>query len=261
VNTIVNECNQVDTVYSLYDALGGLASVLNAFQAADLNTVKLNLQEVSQANPSEANYWLGQVFVMCVWGLAASAALFFPAAGAVFTTSFGVFVSMVASIAGSAVGYNPTQQKSFAIDEMEQEITNTLTGSIVTQSLDLTSFLSDPVKLNICNGLSGSQWDVPTSLPSTLEGPFQAMDRLWMYQQLVPSFLSINMMLPGQIPFEPLYLANNVAYYLNASLTPAQFQTSSFYQDLFQTLGVSLEDFFVGIGGWAAIPRTFSPPA
>jgi len=261
VNTIANECNQVDTIYSLYDALGGLASALNAFQAGDLNTVKLNIQEVSQANPSEADYWLGQVFVMCVWGLAASASLFFPAAGAVFTTSFGVFVSMVASIAGSAVGYNPTQQKSFAIDEMEQEITNTLAGSIVTQSLDLTSFLSDPVKLNICNGLSDSQWDVPTSLPSTLQAPFQAMDRLWMYQQLVPSFLSINMTLPGQLPFEPLYVANNVAYYLSASLTPAQFQTSSFYQDLFQTLGVSLEDFFVGIGGWAAIPRTFSPPA
>jgi hypothetical protein len=54
----------------------------------------------------------------------------------------------------------------------------------------------------------------------------------------------------------PLFIFNNASFYLIPVVQPAQWQASAMYQDLFQTLGVSLEDFFLGLGPWSAIPRT-----
>lgn len=256
VNTIVNECNQVDTVYSLYGELGSLAGAMNAFQTNDFDTVKQNIQGITPNIPSEFNYWIGESVVGCLWVLAASAGIFFgPTIPPLAVTAFGVFFTMAGSIAGAAFGYDPTQQESFPFDDVQHQLTETLAASFVTQSLDLTAFLGDPVKLNICDGLSSSEWAIPTSLPSALQRPFQEMDRLWMYQQLVPGCLTIVMMLPGRIPIDPLYFSNGVAYYFNVALTRDDFKASAFYKDLFSTLRVSKEDFFAGIGAWAAIPR------
>jgi hypothetical protein len=178
VNTIVMECNEVDTVYGMYNALGLLSSALNAFQEGDYDTVSANVQKLAQGNPpTTLDYWAGEIFTMSLWCMAASAA-FISGPGGV---GLGVFMTAVASVLGAVESYNPTEPQSFAIQDLHTQITNTLSESIATQSLNLTVFLSDPVKMNICNGLSGNAWEIPSSLPSSMQGAFQATDRLAMY--------------------------------------------------------------------------------
>lgn len=251
VNTIVSECNQVDTVYTLYDELGSLASAMNAFQTIDFDRVTQNIKGITGNLPSEVDYWMGEFVVGCLWVMAASAGFFKSPAAA---GAFGIFFSIAGSVAGAAYGYDPAERETFPFDDVQHEITETLAASFVAQSLDLTAFLGDPVKLNICDGLSSNEWQIPTSLPSALQLPFQEMDRLWMYQQIVPGCLTIQVEVGGD-PSDALYSSNGVAYNFNVPLTQAEFQASAFYGDLFTTLGVSEEDFFAGNGAWAVIPR------
>lgn len=263
VNTIINECEQVDTVYSLYDAIGQLSADLNTFQHDDLTTVKGNIDQTSQSNPpSEVDYWIGQVSVAVLWGLAAGVAIMFPEGMAAEAAGMGAFLSMGASVAGSAFGYNPTQQKSYSEDLVEQQILNTAVQSIVSQSLNLTTYLTDQVKMNICDGLCGSQWAMPTSLPATAQGPFSASDRRVMYEQLIPAYFSITVAGAGVLITQPTYTLNGRDYLLkgNGSIPQSQWQSSPVYADLITTLGVSEEDFFVGDGPWAAIPRNYVFP-
>jgi hypothetical protein len=259
VDQIVLECTQVTAVYGLYHSLNSMAGTLHKFQGLDFGQVKLNISKAAQNNPSEIDYWIGQVFVAALWGLAASAALFLE--GPVAPVCFGIFFSMVASFAGSAVGYDPTQRKSFEVEDMELQLKSTFDKSIITVDDDRTASLNDPVKLQICYGLLGNEWQMLDSLPDTIE-PFSAKDRLLMYQQLMPFYFSISY---GQTPLPPplvppptLFAANGTSYALKASsyFTPAEFQDLDLYTDLFITLGVSQEDFFLGVGGWSNIPRT-----
>ncbi len=258
VGTISAECNAVDTVYNMYDAISNLAAALNTFQTSDLTTVKLNIQTLAQHPPESAvGYWFGQVGVAAIWGLAAAGGLIFPEAAAA-AAGFGVAMSMVASMAGSAAGYNPTQQKSYAFEDIEQEINNLFSQTYVSQGLDLSSYLGDPVKLNILIGLSQNEWALSVSLLNTAKAPFSAMDHVWMYQLLMPFFFSIQVW-STEPDVPPLYTLYSYSYYLSASggISVAQFQTSDLYKDLFTTIGVPIENFFLGVGDWTAIPRTF----
>ena len=113
----------------------------------------------------------------------------------------------------------------------------------------------------ILDGLHDNVWQMTTSLPSTVKQPFQLMDRLWMYQQLLPFYFSIDVYKPGANPDpsnSPTYSANNVNYFLkdqNGYISASQFSGTTLYSDLFTTIGVTEEDFFAGHGGWSSIPR------
>lgn len=248
VNTIVNECNQVDTVYSLYNELGKLADAMNAFQKVDFETVTQNIKAITGNLPSEVDYWVGEVVVGALWVMAAAAG-FIDNTGA--AGSFAVFFTLAGSVASAAFGYEPEERETFPFDEVQSEVTETLAAAFVTQSLDLTTFLTDPVKLKLCDGLSSNEWAIPTSLPSAMQQPFQEMDRLWMYQQIVPACLTIEVGSSNGA----LYSSNGTAYNFNVPLTQAEFKASAFYNDLFNTLEVSEQDFFAGNGAWTAIPR------
>jgi hypothetical protein len=257
LNTIVNECNQVNTAYSMYLDIGSLAEDLNTFQVADLATVDLNIKQLVQTSPeSKFDYWLGQVFVAIVVGLAAGLAIL---AGPE-AIAFGVFIDMVASLIGSAVGYNPKQLESLEEDEVAKQITDTLSNSIVSNSLDLSAILKDPVKMNILNGLHDNVWLLDTSLPSTIKEPFQTVDRLGMYQLLMPISFSITAFGPGSNPPEQgaTYTLGNINYCLKGDnyISASEFQGTTLYTDLFKTIGVTEQDFFLGNGAWADIPRT-----
>jgi hypothetical protein len=251
VDTIVAECNQVDTVYTLYSELSNLAGALNAFQQNDFQTVTQNIKGITGNLPSDFDYWVGEFVVGSLWVMAACAGFFSDprAAGA-----FGVFFTIAGSVAGALYGYDPEEKETFPFDDVQHQITETLAAAFVTQSLDLTAFLEDPVKLNICNGLSSNEWEIPTSLPSAMQEPFQEIDRLWMYQQIVPNCLSIQVEMGGSSN-GALYSNNGFAYNFNVPLSKAEFQASAFYKDLFSIPGVSEKDFFNGLGAWAAIPR------
>ncbi|HEU4835742.1 MAG TPA: hypothetical protein VFS90_15040 [Pyrinomonadaceae bacterium] len=253
VTTIVKECNQVDTVYSFYADLGGFASILNAFQMSDFNMVRQNIQGITPATPPTFSYWEGQAIVGSIWVMAAATAFIDQKAVA---GSLNVIFTLMGSIASAAFGYNPTEEESLAFDEVEHALTETLAASFVEESLDLTAFLGDPVKLNILDGLSGNEWQMLTSLPSSMQGPFQQQDRLAMYEQLVPAYLTIVTTAQTQSSPAPLYYSNGISYNFNNPLTRDAFKASAFYKDLFHTLGVSEEAFFSGLGAWAAIPRT-----
>jgi hypothetical protein len=262
LNQIVTECNQVDTAYGVFSDLQSVAGDLNSYQQDDLTTVTLNIQQLGASNPQSVYlYWLGQIFVAALWGFAGSAGLFLKEAAA---ATFGVFFSTVASVAGSVVGYNPVEQQSYALESVEQDVENTMAVSIVNNSLDLTAILGDPVKLNILDGLHDNVWLLDTSLPATIKQPFQLVDRLWMYQFLLPFYVSIDIVEPGVFyPATPTYLLNNVGYFLkdqSGNISPSQFQGTNIYTDLFTNIGVSEEDFFVGNGGWSNIKRTTMSP-
>lgn len=94
-----------------------------------------------------------------------------------------------------------------------------------------------------------------------MQPPFQVVDRLWMYQQLIPLYLSIEIYEPGSsLPSSgATYTLNNVGYVLKSgagNISASQFNGTLLYTDLFTTLSVTEEDFFVGNGGWSSIQRT-----
>lgn len=261
VKTIVAECNQVSTVYALFASMATLIGDLNTFQKADLGTVSTNIQSLSQPSQTpEWEYWAGQITVGVLWGLAAAGTAFFPGAEAA-AVAWGVSMSTFASLAGSIAGYNPTQKQSYpAIQNMQNALTNTLVASIVTQSKELTAILKDPVKLKIANGLHESEWEIDTSLPSKAQLPFSNMDRLSMYQNLIPYYFHIyvanypNRPAPGYA----LLILSNLYYSMNGQggISESSFTGSPLYPDLFTTLKVSVDDFLLGNGPWAMIPRT-----
>lgn len=255
---IVHECNQVDTTYRVYADIGKLAADLALFQKQDLGTVKLNIKLAQAVNPkSELDYWLGEIFVAFLCALAASTGFVSGLVGV------GVFLSTAASLAGSVVGYNPTQSKSYAEAEAEQDIVDTTSSTIVGESVAISDILTDPIKLKILDKLHDNEWKMKTSLPSTMRQPFQSVDRLWMYQQLLPFYFSIEIYQPGaNLPnSSPTYTppVPTLYYYLkdqNGYITASQFAGTTLYTDLFTTLSVTENDFFVGNGGWSAIPRS-----
>ncbi|HEU4712683.1 MAG TPA: hypothetical protein VFS76_14015 [Pyrinomonadaceae bacterium] len=264
VKTISNECIAVDTVLNISTAIGKLTTDLNALQTTDLTTVTTNINAASTSSPSAVEYYCGQIAVMLLWGIGAAGGLLFPEAGeAALATRFGVFGSMTASAVGSLVGYNPTQQKSFAVDDIKIAIGQTYDQAVGNQSSDLTKVLKDAIKLKIFGGLSDSTWDIKTSLASKVQKPFSAVDRLWMYQQLLPCYLQIRVVTPhaGIMPPPVVYTdpgtgntysigTGGLDYFTSSSLS-----ASLLGQDLFTTLNVSLADFCLGIGPWANIPR------
>jgi hypothetical protein len=256
---IVHECNQVDTTYRVYGDIGKLAADLALFQKQDLGTVRLNIKQAQAVNPkSELDYWLGEIFVTLLCALAASTGFVEGLVG------LGVFLSTAASVAGAVVGYNPTQSKSYAEAEAEQDIVDTTSNTIVGESIDITDILTDPIKLKILDKLHDNEWKMKTSLPSTMRQPFQSVDRLWMYQQLLPFYFSIEVYAPGaQLPnSNPTYTPQpaRVLYFLkdqNGYITASQFGGTTLFTDLFTTLAVTENDFFAGNGGWSSIQRTY----
>ncbi len=261
VQTIYRECIQVASVYGLYAKLGSLAQYLNGLQVFDLGTVQ---QSIDGATPSptssELDYWLGQSAVALLWGLAALGGVFFPGEELVATAiMWGMLMSVGASLLGSGLSYSPTQAKAIANTQVDTEIKNIFVSSLFTQSTQLGAFLIDPLKLQICGGLREGEWATSAAIPSTFPGAFQPIDRLWMYQQLMPFSFYLTVRVPTGPDMHPLtYNLNGVYYtlYGNGFISQSQFEATTLYHDLFVTIGVSLEDFLVGNGGWAAIPRT-----
>jgi hypothetical protein len=262
VSTIVNECQEVAAVSGLYDSIGTMASYLEKFQAANLETVKSNIKAAATIEPSSADYWLGQALVMVVWGMASSAAFFIPGTQPLAAASFGIFFSTVASLAGSAAGYDPGQTKSYAAHNLHEEMKKAFDASLITQSAARSACLTDPTKLQICAGLVGNQWAIMSQFPETLP-VFSTKNRIALYEQLIPLTFSIayGSLLLSVWPLQPppvlFTLGTNYALRAGSShyLTPAQFTGSDLYDDLFTTLGVSEADFFVGNGPWSAIDR------
>jgi hypothetical protein len=264
INTIANECIAVDTVYSMSNTVSGLSQALHGDQEADLATVKSNIKQAAHGDPSDVDYWSGQIAVMLLWGLAAAGSVLFPEAAAA-AAEFGVFGSMGASAFGSIFGYDPTQQKSYAVSDIEAEVSKTYAKSMSDKSADLNKVLKDALKLKICNGLHENEWKMDVSLAKKAYDPFTTMDRVWMYQQLIPAYFSIETFNPNWKPGEPVppppaYVSPTNVYYAlitdDWAFSESGFQATTLYQDLFQTLGVSEEDFFVGNGGWVNIPRS-----
>ena len=261
VGTIANECNEVDTAYSMYGDMGSLTADFSVYQQQDLTTVKLNIKQAGAVNPeSEIAYWIGHIAVDFLWILAAAMAVF-AVASVALAAAAATLTSTIAAALGEFVNYNPKRVESFAEAEAEQQILTTTSNSIVSNSLDLTAILTDPVKMMILDGLHDNVWQMTTSLPSTVKQPFQLMDRLWMYQQLLPFYFSIDVYKPGANPDSsnsPTYSANNVNYFLkdqNGYISASQFSGTTLYSDLFTTIGVTEVDFFAGHGGWSSIPR------
>jgi len=88
------------------------------FQSNDLGTVTLNVDELADSS-SELEYWEGQFVVAVLWGMAAGTGVFFPGSVAAIGAALSVTLSCCASGLGSALSYNPTQQNSFAGQQME----------------------------------------------------------------------------------------------------------------------------------------------
>lgn len=261
VPVIVNECNQVIAAYSMYANLLSLAKYLRGFQGSDLGTVRYNIAQASQnSNGWDLEYWVGEIFVTAVWSFAANAGSFFSQAPT-SAASFGVFLSTVASLAGFAFECNPTQQQLLSWSDVGSGINDTTAIPLTSPGLSLGNILNDLVKMNILSGLYANEWQVDSALPSTMQPPFQVVDRLWMYQQLIPIYLSIEIYEPGSsLPSSgATYTLNNVGYVLKSAagnISASQFSGTTLYTDLFTTLHVTEEDFFVGNGGWSAIQRT-----
>jgi len=261
VQTIAHECIAVDTVYSLIDAVSQVSTDLNNDQNANWEKVIANIQAATQADPSALSYWLGQFTVMLLWGLAASGGLLFPGEEqAAAAMAFGVVNSMNASLVGSALGYDPNQQQTYSVDDIKAELFQAYANSATALSQQLTTFLKDAIKLQVCHGLHESEWKIHTSLGATASGPFTTMNRIWLYQQLMPLYFNIpifSLGASGQSEFA-LYQQGNYGWALGAGsnyLTKSQFTVSLLNKDLFVALNVSQSAFFLGTGPWANIPR------
>lgn len=265
VHKIAEECTHVYGVYGLYTQIDGLGSNINTFQTADLGIANANITAAAQNEDTSAvEYWLGQFFVAAVWGLAAAGGLFL--AESADAAIWGVIFSIVASGAGSGASYNPTEEKSYAFDEVGNEIIEAFANSIVTHSVDRHAFLKDSIKLRICYELSQSSWQVASTVTTQVQDQFRVVDRRSMYQQLMPFYFSIAIVnpltyLPPPSEAPPvLFTLGDNKYSLKAEdyVSVADFNSPNvaLYVDLFTTLGVSQEDFFVGNGGWGAIKRT-----
>jgi hypothetical protein len=265
LSMVARECTQVTGVHTFYDNLTTIGSALYDFQSTDLGQVKLYISELAEhGGPSDVEYWVGQFVVAALWGLAAASSAFFPPEEALFGVGFGILFSCSASVLGSDLGYNPTQPNSFTADQMEVEMQNTFDNSIVAGALNRSACLQDGIKLKICAGLLGTEWQISSALPATVP-PLTAMDRLLMYQHLMPFFFNIiygPMVEPWPLKSPAvLYKAPDGTQYGMQdsfdSLALSQFTSSNLYSDLFTTIGVSEEDFFVGNGGWSLIKRSY----
>lgn len=264
VKIISDECIAVDTILNISTAIGKLTIALNGVQSTDTNTVTTNIDQASTSSPSAVEYYCGQIAVMLLWGIGAAGGILFPEAEeAASAAKFGVFGSMTASAVGSLVGYNPTQQQSFAVDDIKIQIGKTYDQAVANQSSDLTKVLKDAIKLKIFNELSDGTWDIKTSLEDKVSTPFSAMDRLWMYQQLLPCYFQIRIVTPhaGIMPPPVVYTdpVTGNTYSIGTGgtdyFTASSLATSLLGKDLFVTLDVSLADFCLGVGPWANIPR------
>ncbi len=259
VLTIVAECEAVDVVYNMYTAIANLATAFNAMQVNDLGMVQTNIQKATQTPPSSSvHYWLGQLAVAAMWGL--GAALGAPEAAALKVA--GVICSVSASILGSRLSYDPTQQQADTYSQMTQQITGTFSSSFFTASKDSSRFLDDPVKLKICNQLAGGDWAIPAASWADNDIAYSNLDRLWMYETLMPAVFQV-WRVQASVPFGPaennvIFTANGYRYGLRTAdggvfISPAQFQ--SLADDLFTTLGVSNSDFFLRVGPWQAFTQ------
>lgn len=262
LNTIADECTLVTGVHTFYDNLTSVGSTLYNFQSGDLSQVTQYINELADNDSSsEVLYWVGQFFVACLWGMAAAAGGFFPLEEAALGVAMGVMLSTSASFLGSILSFNPTQKTSLAAGQMELDMQKTFDQSVVTGGLNRAACLEDGIKLKICAGLIGSEWAIHASFPATVP-PLTATDRMLMYQQLMPFYFTIvygTRLDANQIPV--LYttsagIQQALRHGFDSYVSLSDFKNSDLYTDLFTTAGVSLEDFFVGNGGWALIPRT-----
>ena len=265
LKTIALECTQVTGVNTIFNNLTAIGGDLYDFQQTDLGQVKLYIAELAaNGGPSDVDYWVGQYGVALIWGLAAATSAFFPPADAALGTALGILLSCSASVVGGALGYNPSQQNSLEADQMEVEMQNTFDQSIVAGGLNRSACLQDGIKLKICAGLLGTEWMISSALPASIP-PLTAMDRLLMYQHLMPFFFNIMygpMVAPWPLKSPAvLYTAPDGTHYGMQdsfdSLSLSQFTSSNLYSDLFTTIGVSEEDFFVGNGDWSNIKRSY----
>lgn len=259
VSTIVAECNQVDTVYKLFGLLAGLIGDLNAFQTVDLTTVQANITALTMQTTSKLAYWEGQVIVALLWGLGAAGTFIFPEAeeGEEETedaVKWAIGMSMFASLGGSLAGYNPSQVQSYEEVEMAKQVATTLVAGIVSQSKELTAILKDPVKMKIVDGLHETEWKIDSDLASKAEGPFMKLDRLWMYQQMMPFYFMIQVIEPQGALKPPPYVPGTLDLLDTSGNLVWSFPSSALSADLFTTLGVSIVDFYERVGGWANIP-------
>jgi hypothetical protein len=258
VTEIAAECDAVDTAYSMSKAIGKLGNELHKLQMIDFTTVQNNIAKLTVQPPESAVvYWFEQIGVAAIWGLAAAGGVLFPeAAGA--AAAFGITMSVVASGAGSIFDYNPGQPKSYGFETVRDEISSMFTKSWFARPVELEDYLKDPVKLKILNGLSQTVWKTRVDLPDSSKARFQAMDRVWLYQSLLPFYCSIAINAAGRYAPPPVFALNGNYYAICVGgrwLDPSDFTGSDLYADLFTTLGVSQADFFTGLGNWAAIPR------
>ena len=259
VGTLFNECEEVVTIYSQYGNLVSSVEALWVYETQDIVIAGTSTQETGQDNPSPRNYWLGQIFVTGLWNFAANAGSFFPDSP-MNAAAFRLFVSTLASLAGSGISYNPTQQPSMTVSNAYPLIINTSGKTIVNNSLNLSAIFRDPVKMSILSGLAANEWQFVSAFPTSMEQPFKTVDQVWMYQQLVPFYFSIQVYGPGtRLPSSgATYTLNNIGYVLQNQSGPfsaSQFQATELYRILISTLGVNQKDFFLGNGGWAVIPR------
>lgn len=261
VKTITHECKAVDTVYHLIEAVSDISQDLNADQNADWEKVLANIQAAASEDPSEVEYWIGQFTVMLEWGVAAAGSLIFPGeAEAAMAAAWGVFNSMNASLLGSGITYNPTQTQPYTITDIKAEILQAYATSSTALSKQLKVYLKDAIKLKICHGLHETEWKIHASLATDASTPFTTMNKIWMYQQLMPLYFNIpifSLGASGQSDFA-LYQQGNYGWAFGSGskyFTQAQFKILTLYTDLFTTLNVSQPAFFLGAGPWANIPR------
>jgi hypothetical protein len=259
------ECTQVSGVATFFNNLRIMASDLNNFQSGDFGKVQQYITELAQSgSPSAVEYWVGQYTVALLWGLAAATGVFFPPAEAALGTALGVLLSSSASFLGSVLGYNSTQQSSLEAGQLQVQMESAFDQTIVNGGLSSAACLEDAIKLKICAGLIGNDWQIQDALPATLPA-LTGMDRMLMYQHLMPCYFNIPygpMVAPPPIPSPAvLYTApDGTPYGLQNSfnsVSKSDFLNSDLYLDLFTTIGVSEEDFFVGNGGWSLINRHY----
>ena len=262
------ECLSIITVYGMYNGISGIGALaldLYAMQKNNLQMVKTSIQNCTESAPdSPVAYWIGQFVVAALWGLGAAVTA---PEGEVVNLG-AIICSMGASLLGSALSYDPTQQQSIILSEITTEIDGTFNNSCFTNSNDLGSLLGDPVKLAICNQLAGNEWKISASSWGTNGPAYAIIDRLCMYKELLPSVFMI-WFGPGisspshDFTVNTLYSANGDIYGLRWAtqlISPTQFQEGqqapSLGPDLFSNLGASESDFFGAVGFWRTMPRT-----
>lgn len=266
VGALDGELPCIGKIRKFFGNIDDLLSQIDRQRQTDLLHVA-SLVVPDPSSQSEVTYWAGQILEALAWAAAAAV----PEGG-------GIPMSFAASILGSALadgGSDDLQQVPYA--EFAGMVNTGYFSALALNGRNMETVLADAVKMRMIKELVVGPWAwSPEQTPNAAQAT-QNPNRIAFYQILLPTYYSIKTWEETPYPYptilvqegphvirqqldapsyaywaQPLEDGNYNVYLLQSG---SDYPSSDMMDDLFNQLGVSHEDFFVGNGGWAQIPR------